>query len=97
MEGLLRSLRRAPARRRWLVTGGCGQLGAHVVTLLRARPSERSGDAPDHCVHAVCTGTHPGRCVSDEAVDLLAADAVPVLLRRVRPLPGFPSGSTGFC
>lgn len=72
----------AGQRARWLVTGGCGQLGAHVVGLLRSRSG---GSRLGETVHAVCTGSHPGECVSDEAVNLLIPGAPAALLGRARP------------
>src|SRR5438445_734337 len=66
----------------WLVTGSCGQLGAHVVALLR---SKSGGSRLGETVSAVCTGSHPGDCVSDEGVDLLVPGALAALLRRIRP------------
>jgi dTDP-4-dehydrorhamnose reductase len=72
---------RRSRHRIWLVTGGCGQLGSHVLPLLRSR---REAGEPG-AVYAVCTGRHEGGCTSDEAVDLLEAGAVVRLLRQVRP------------
>lgn len=74
--------RLAAQRTRWLVTGSCGQLGAHVVALLRSRSG---GSRLGETVSAVCTGSHPGDCVSDEGVNLLIPGTLAALLRRVRP------------
>lgn len=78
MPGLVERERRPS----WLVTGSCGQLGAHVVALLR---SKSGGSRLGETVSAVCTGSHPGDCVSDEGVDLLVPGALASLLRRIRP------------
>lgn len=71
--------------RTWLVTGGCGQLGSHILPLLRSRGGLGGQCGEPVAVYAVCTGRHEGGCVSDEALDLLEAGAVVGLLRRVRP------------
>jgi dTDP-4-dehydrorhamnose reductase len=71
--------------RTWLVTGGCGQVGSHLLPLLRSRCEGGGRRGKSGAVHAVCTGRHGGRCISDEALDLLDAGAVVGLLRRVRP------------